>query len=70
MLFRSYTAGYSDRFLTKASFLNLQNINLGYTFSQNWVKKLSLESLRIYVSCENVYYWSKVNDVSADPAAE
>ena len=54
-----YTAGYSDRFLTKASFLNLQNINLGYTFSQNWVKKLSLESLRIYVSCENVYYWSK-----------
>ena len=54
-----YTAGYSDRFLTKASFLNLQNINFGYTFSQNWVKKLSLESLRIYLSCENVFYWSK-----------
>lgn len=54
-----YTAGYSDRFLTDASYLNLQNINLGYTFSQKWVKKLSLESLRIYLSCENVYYWSK-----------
>lgn len=54
-----YTAGYSDRFLTDASYLNLQNINLGYTFSQKWVKKLSLESLRVYLSCENVYYWSK-----------
>ncbi len=54
-----YTAGYSDRFLTKASYLNLQNLNFGYTFPAQWTKKLSLEGLRIYLSCENVYYWSK-----------
>jgi hypothetical protein len=54
-----YTASYSDRFLTKANYLNLQNINFGYTFSSNWIKKMSIESLRIYLSCENVYYWSK-----------
>ena len=54
-----YTAGYSDRFLTKSSFLNLQNINFGYTIPQKYLKKLSIESLRIYLSCENVFYWSK-----------
>ena len=54
-----YTAGYSDRFLTKASYLNLQNLNFGYTFPAQWTKKLSMEGLRIYLSCENVFYWSK-----------
>lgn len=54
-----YTAGYCDRFLEDASYLNLQNINFGYTFPKRWLKKLSIESLRIYLSCENVFYWSK-----------
>ena len=54
-----YTASYSDRFLTKASYLNLQNLNLGYTIPAQWTKKLSIEGLRIYLSCENVFYWSK-----------
>lgn len=54
-----YTAAYTDRFLTKASYLNLQNLNFGYTFPAQWTKKLSLEGLRIYLSCENVFYWSK-----------
>lgn len=54
-----YTADYCDRFLEDASYLNLQNINFGYTFPKRWLKKLSIESLRIYLSCENVFYWSK-----------
>lgn len=54
-----YTAAQSDRFLTDASFLNLQNINVGYTLPQKWTKKFLVEKLRIYVACDNVYYWSK-----------
>ncbi len=55
----TYSTGTSTRFLTDASYLNIENINLGYTFPTKWVKKAFINSLRLYVSCENVYYWSK-----------
>lgn len=51
--------GTSDRFLTNASTLTLQNINLGYTFPKKWVSTLGLSSMRVYVSGDNLYYWSK-----------
>jgi TonB-linked outer membrane protein, SusC/RagA family/TonB-dependent outer membrane receptor, SusC/RagA subfamily, signature region len=55
----TYSTGSSTRFLTDASYLNLQNINLGYTFPAKWTKKAAINSLRLYLTCENVYYWSK-----------
>jgi TonB-linked SusC/RagA family outer membrane protein len=50
---------YSSRFLTDASYLTLQNINLGYNLPKNFVRKLALSNVRIYASGENLYYWSK-----------
>lgn len=49
----------SDRFLTNASSISIQNIQLGYTFSKKTLRSLYLTNLRIYVACDNVYYWSK-----------
>ena len=49
----------SDRFLTNATTLSLQNINIGYTVPRKWATKLSLSSIRLYASGENLYYWSK-----------
>ena len=49
----------SDRFLVSANYLNLQNINVGYTFPSKWMKKINVNSLRLYVAIENVAYWSK-----------
>ena len=49
----------STRFLTDASYFNIENINLGYTFPAKWTRKALINSLRLYVSCENVFYWSK-----------
>ena len=54
-----YSASMSDRFLTDASYLNLQNINLGYTLPRKFTRKFLVEKMRIYLSCENVFYWSK-----------
>ena len=54
----TYVAATSDRFLTNASYLNIENINIGYTFPSKWTTKLGVSSLRIYGSCENVFYWS------------
>ncbi len=55
----SYTASMSDRFLTDASYLSLQNVTLGYTLPSRWCKKMGLEKLRIYGTADNVWVWSK-----------
>lgn len=54
-----YATSQSSRFLTNASWLSLQNIQLGYTFPSQWIHKLSVSNLRLFFSCDNVYYWSK-----------
>ena len=54
-----YTAASSDRFLTDASYLNIENINIGYTFPTHWTKKIGVSSLRLYASADNLFYLSK-----------
>ena len=54
-----YTAESSDRFLTSASYLSLQNINAGYTLPANICRTFGVEKLRIYMAADNVYLWSK-----------
>ncbi len=51
--------GTTDRFLTNASTLTLQNINIGYTLPKKWVRTIGLTNVRVYASGENLYYWSK-----------
>ena len=53
-----YSTGSSDRFLTDASYLNVENINLGYTFPSKWTNKIGIASCRLYAACENVGYIS------------
>lgn len=54
----SYNNASSTRFLTTASYLNLQNVNFGYTLPERFTRKFLVSSLRLYVSAENLYYWS------------
>ncbi len=54
----TYSASSSTRFLTKSSYLNIEAINLGYTFPTKWTSKALINSLRIYVAANNVWYWS------------
>jgi TonB-linked SusC/RagA family outer membrane protein len=50
---------FSSRFLTDASYLTLQNINMGYNLPKTFVRKFALSNVRVYASAENLYYWSK-----------
>ena len=45
---------WSDRYIEDASYIRLKNISLGYTFPKKWVKKLSLETLRLNVNIQNL----------------
>lgn len=52
------TSAFSDRFLQDASWLSLSNINLGYTVPKRLLRKAQISNLRLYVTAENVYYWT------------
>lgn len=55
----TYMAGASDRFLTSASYLSLQNITLGYTLPKSLTMKIGIEKIRLYCVADNVWVWSK-----------
>ena len=55
----SYAASSSSRFLTDASYLSLQNINLGYTLPKSATRKIGVERLRFYVAADNIWTWSR-----------
>ena len=48
----------SSRFLTNASYLNLQNVNFGYTLPSKLTRKVGIETIRIYFSGENLGFIS------------
>ena len=54
-----YAASTSNRFLINASYLSINNINLGYTLPREITRKLAIDRLRVYVAADNVFVWSK-----------
>ena len=50
---------FSNRFLTSSNYLNIENINFGYTLPANITRKAKIETARLYFAAENVYYFSK-----------
>ncbi|NJW53170.1 SusC/RagA family TonB-linked outer membrane protein [Salinimicrobium oceani] len=51
--------GLSTLYLTDASYLSLQNVNLGYTFGSNVTETVGVNSLRVYALANNVALWSE-----------
>jgi hypothetical protein len=49
----------SDRFLVDASYLNIQNVQIGYTIPQHVTQKFNVSKIRVSASCDNVFYWSR-----------
>lgn len=45
----------SSYFVENADYLRLNNVTLGYTLPQDWMKKLSINRLRIYMSVQNPF---------------
>ena len=42
-----------------ASYLKISNVTLGYTFPRKWMDKIGLQSLRLYVTGNNLYTFTK-----------
>ena len=40
--------------LINASYFAIKNITLGYTFPKNWISKIKINSLRIFLTADNI----------------
>jgi TonB-linked SusC/RagA family outer membrane protein len=58
---------FSDYFVEDASYLRIQNVQLGYTANDKINKFLRLDSLRMYVSANNLFTFTNYNGF--DPSA-
>ncbi len=53
-----YTNASSDRWLVSARYLNFQSFSIGYTLPKELVSKIYLSKCRVYVTGENLCFWS------------
>ncbi len=49
----------STRFLFDGSYLRIKNINIGYTFNKNITEKISANTIKVYISVQNLYTFTK-----------
>lgn len=56
------TGSDGTRYLYDGSYLRLKNVELSYTFQNEWVKRMRLKSLRLYVNGDNLLLWTKMPD--------
>ncbi len=58
----NYIRGNNDWFKRSGSYLRLKNIEIGYTLPQAIAEKLTIQSLRVFVSGQNFLTFSKLKD--------
>jgi len=56
----SYYEG--TRFHYDGSYIRLKNAEIAYTFTQPWVKKIGLNSIKLYLNGNNLWVWSHMPD--------
>lgn len=49
----------SSRFVEDGSYLRLKNLQIGYTFPNQWTRKAHIERLRLYVTASNLFTITK-----------
>ncbi|NLR94413.1 MULTISPECIES: SusC/RagA family TonB-linked outer membrane protein [Flammeovirga] len=57
----------TDDFIEDASFISLRNVNVGFSFPENWISKVGLNKARIYGSGTNLLYFMSDDYSSFNP---
>ena len=58
---------YSSYFIENGKYLKLRMLQLGYNFSEAFTERLMLQSMRVYVSGQNLYTWKAKGFTGVDP---
>lgn len=57
---------FSSRIIEDGSYLRLKTISLGYSFSNKFLDRLSIKSLRVYSSVQNIFTWTKYSGMDPE----
>ena len=57
-----YYAGQSTQYLFDGSFVRLKNLEIAYTANGGWIKKIGLDSMKIFVNGNNLWLWTRMPD--------
>ena len=57
----------NDFFIQNRSFLRLKNIELGYTLPSRFLSRAGVNSVRVYVSGQNLFVWDNLRVTHLDP---
>lgn len=48
----------NDRYIQNAAYCRLKTLTVDYTLNKKWLRKTPFTNVRVYVSGENLFYWS------------
>lgn len=57
---------FSSFWLQNSAYLRAKNIQIGYTLPEGFVKKLSMERIRLYLNAENLFTFTKMKGVDPE----
>lgn len=57
---------FSDKFIEDGTFVRCKNISLGYTFSENLLKKMYVSALRVYANVTNAFTITKYSGMDPE----
>lgn len=53
---------HGTQYLCDGSYIRLKNIEIAYTWTDGWIKKLGINDLKFYVSGNNLWLWTRMPD--------
>lgn len=56
----------SSRFIEDGSYLRVKNLTLGYTFKKEWIERVHVSSLRLYVSAQNLLTFTRYSGLDPE----
>ncbi|MBW8687472.1 SusC/RagA family TonB-linked outer membrane protein [Chitinophaga rhizophila] len=57
----------NDFWITNVRYIRLKNLELGYSFSRDFVKRIGLSAVRVYVNGTNLFSLDNVKEYEIDP---
>jgi TonB-linked SusC/RagA family outer membrane protein len=56
----------ADIYIEDGSYVRLKNLTLGYSFSRGIISKIGAKQLRLYVSTQNIWTWTKYSGLDPE----
>lgn len=60
----------SDRYIEDGSYLRIRNLNFGYYLPETLIKKVGIENVRVYISIQNLYTFTRYSGFDPEIGAQ